>query len=526
MYRYLIIFFVSFLLYSCARITGKIEGGPKDTFGPSIDSLGSTTNFQTLFSEKEITLVFDEWIVLKNIGNIIISPPIQDRIIKAQGKKLTIEIGEEEILKDSTTYVINFGESIQDFTEGNPIENYQFVFSTGDYIDSLKISGTVIDVLTREPVENVNIQMYSNLQDSILYLEKPDYIAKTNKEGVFTISNIRQDSFLIYALEDANSSMRFDQSGERISFLDSFVVLNDTTNYQFTFPIFQEERIFQKGIRIRKNKYSIALSSQLDTVRFLNPHLDVNQTIWENDSIHIWFSQNSAVLDSTILLMTDRNVLIDTLPWKLSEQFDSLQCRTDSASSFQQQFPSDWLNITFNNLVDSVDAAFVIVTDTSKNEVAFQVKSDTKNCQIKGSFKDTSIYEITLLPGAILDVYHQTNDTLQYVVKTKMKEDFGAINLVFNAVNDSTQYVASLLKKEKVIQTLYLKNGDNRLLNGIAPGDYSMKIIEDLNGNGRWDTGHLLEKRRPENIRTFTIETVRANWDINVNLEWNNEIKR
>ena len=141
------------LLYSCATPTTP-TGGPRDENPPQIDTTLSTPNFQTRFLKQDISLTFNEWVMLEDVFNqVIISPPLQFKPeIYIKKKSVIIKWDERETLRENVTYTFNFGESVKDLTEKNPAEKLRFVFSTGDFIDSLTLSGKVVDAVDGKPL--------------------------------------------------------------------------------------------------------------------------------------------------------------------------------------------------------------------------------------------------------------------------------------------------------------------------------------------------------------------------------------
>jgi hypothetical protein len=222
------------VIYGCAKI-GSPTGGPKDETPPKIVS-SNPVNYSTVFDGKKIEIKFDEFIQLKNIyKELIISPPLKERpITKLKGKSLVIDLNNE--LRDSTTYTLNFGNAIADNNEGNVLPNFEFVISTGSHVDSMSVTGILLNAFNLKPEdEPVNIMLYENLNDSAPYFEIPSFIGKTNKDGTFAVNNIKSDTFKIFALQDANSNLLFDIASEKIAFIDTSFVLNpkliETTYY-------------------------------------------------------------------------------------------------------------------------------------------------------------------------------------------------------------------------------------------------------------------------------------------------------
>ncbi|MFT4643835.1 MAG: hypothetical protein ACI8ZX_000231, partial [Planctomycetota bacterium] len=192
---------LSILLFSCAEIVAP-SGGEKDTQPPKVKK-SSPENYTTNFNSNKIEIKFDEFIKLNSGGgNILISPSLENKPkFELIGKKVII-IFKEKLLKE-TTYIINFGSSIKDNNEGNILKDYKFIFSTGSFIDSLKIEGKVLNAFNKEAVDNVLVALYKKDEDSVLY-KKPLYFTKTNKEGQYSLENLKSNSYQIVALEDKN----------------------------------------------------------------------------------------------------------------------------------------------------------------------------------------------------------------------------------------------------------------------------------------------------------------------------------
>ena len=179
-----------------------LVGGPKDEKPPTVIEEESTDNEQINFTGDRIVITFDEWIVLKDVySQLVISPPMPDEPeITQKGKSVIIELPDS--LRRETTYTINFGNAITDLNEGNPVENYVFVFSTGSVLDSNSVSGTVVDAVTLQPVDDIWVMMYFTGRDSAVYKNKPDYIARSDEKGLWSIKFLPVDSFHLLQLID------------------------------------------------------------------------------------------------------------------------------------------------------------------------------------------------------------------------------------------------------------------------------------------------------------------------------------
>jgi hypothetical protein len=208
-------------ILSCANVVSP-TGGPKDETPPKVIR-SNPPNLSTNYDGGDVRIYFDEFVALENLRqNLLVSPPLNDDPeVKIRGKSIIMSVS--DTLLEATTYNFFFGESVVDITEANAIPNFQFVVSTGDFVDSLSVVGVLRNAHTYLPEEGVFIMMYENIYDSIPYLERPVYLTKTNKEGEFQINNMREGDFLMFALKDLNSSFTFDDPTENIGFIDSLV---------------------------------------------------------------------------------------------------------------------------------------------------------------------------------------------------------------------------------------------------------------------------------------------------------------
>ncbi|MGB4959127.1 MAG: Ig-like domain-containing protein, partial [Saprospiraceae bacterium] len=222
-------FALIFWMVGCAS-TGNPTGGPRDLLPPVLDTLSSSLDRQTNVKPKELIFLFDEFVEVRDpIKQVLVSPPLTYiPKVTHRGKKVTFVFDEKEVLRDDATYTINFGEAIVDFHEGNKLENFTYVFATGDQLDSLNLKGNIFDALTNTPDENMVIFLYDNLQDSAVSLERPFYFARPDKSGNFAFRNIKSDTFRIFAIKDENINYIYDLETEKIAFYDTLVVLTDT----------------------------------------------------------------------------------------------------------------------------------------------------------------------------------------------------------------------------------------------------------------------------------------------------------
>ncbi len=223
--RYIIPLFVVVLLWNCAQ-QGSPSGGPRDEDPPRVTESGPA-NYSVRFSANKISITFDEFIVLDNVNQeLIVSPPMEEKP-KIRLRKKTIIIELLDTLKENTTYTLNFGSSIKDLHEGNKLLNFEYVFATGDVLDSLSVKGTLRYAEDLSvPEDPISIMLYDDLNDSVPLKNIPLYIGRSDDSGVFSVNNLRPGLYKVFALKDGNYNFLFDLPGEEIGFLDSSLIVN------------------------------------------------------------------------------------------------------------------------------------------------------------------------------------------------------------------------------------------------------------------------------------------------------------
>jgi len=222
-------------LQGCAKI-GQPSGGPEDVLPPEYIS-GSPENRSVNFSDDQVDINFNEYIQLKDQNReIIVSPPMEEKpVIRVREKSIRVTFHED--LLPNTTYTMNFGKSISDLNEGNLLPDFEYVFSTGEVIDSLSITGKVTNAFTREPDKEASmlVMLHENLSDSAPLLEIPRYYTRANQYGLFAINNVHPDTFRIIAINDANNNLKYDKGLESVAFADSLIVINTENVREQTF---------------------------------------------------------------------------------------------------------------------------------------------------------------------------------------------------------------------------------------------------------------------------------------------------
>lgn len=308
-------------------------GGPQDTRPPQLDKKRySTPNGITNFPYQRVILSFDEWIKLQGASQkVIISPPLSDKpTIKVRNKSVVVFW--KESLKDSTTYLIQFGESVQDITEGNAAKNLQLVFSTGAFLDSLTCSGEVLLAETREPAADTWVMLYRDLADSVPLTQKPYYFTQTDASGRFNFKYLRGGRYQIIALSEKSNDYIYNSPRELIGFLDSTFIITDTIQPYLRLSIFQER------LALNVNDVDVEAYGQvrLTLNQVLSKPLEIGwmgsaptqQRIEQGrDSLRLWFDNGAADTLPKQLLLYD-----PVTQWR-----DTLDIRAKSRQQFMEE---------------------------------------------------------------------------------------------------------------------------------------------------------------------------------------------
>lgn len=518
------------LLSGCANVIAPV-GGPKDEAPPMVVEEGSTPNLQTRFQRQRILLTFDEWIEVADVAKqVVVSPPLEHPFeITLKGRTLRFDFDEREVLRDSATYTINFGEAVKDLTERNPAKDLRFVFSTGDQIDSLSLQGTIVDAQSGDPVDGALFMLYDNLADSVVRTQKPFYFGRTGKDGLFKIENIKAGTFKGLALVDSDFNYLFNFKTERIGFTDSLITIPADTASGLTIKLFSEEIPIQikdselKGYGSAKvvfNRIPGGLNLRYDPPGAVVYKSEVA------DSIRLWYRPGDSTALRAIYFEAD-STFSDTLylsPATREAFLKTAKLRDADArskGSLLKVNPGKDFRIQFNHPLDAIDTArMAVYEDTTRTRIPARIgisESAPHELLIGWNWKEGKRYEMELLPGAVRDWYGLANDSLMKKWIVEPVKSFGNITLTIEGLDPEMNYVAELLFQENnVVEKLLIENTETyqRIFNLLPPGNYSVRIVTDLNQNGRWDAGLYDAKRQPEPIFKTNLEPLRANWDL------------
>lgn len=528
------------VMTNCANPV-SLTGGPRDEIAPQVDLINSTLNNQINFEKQDLEVYFDEFIDVKDaFNNVVISPPLRKNPkISAKGKKLTVEFAEDEILKDDATYVINFGEAIRDFTESNILKNFRYVFSTGDYIDSLSISGNVVDVKTGKPVEDVFVMLYDNLADTVVRTERPFYFSSTDKEGNFKIENLRADTFKLFALKDANLNYLYDQDTEVIGFLEEFIIVDensDSLGQQYDIETFIATPDFSLKEKIVPNFGEIKLlfTASADSVEY-KADIEGIEFIEEidKDSLLLWYD-SPVDTGFNIIVYEPSHEYHDTVSVRKYKRTDFLEkqklsLRSNSLATGKQLIPGEPFQLKFSYPIENIDTDSISLFMDS-TEVAFVAKADSLDDRamiIDSEWVSDTTYLIRLDDGSVNDIYGHKLDSTTIKFTVINAEVLSNIHILFTELDSNSNYVLILKDGSKEIKKQSIAKASEGKISfaGLIPKAYSLEVIKDENRNGRWDPGNYDAKRQSEKSITKELEKLRENWDLEVNLSNRDFIK-
>lgn len=516
------------VISGCAK-RGSPSGGPVDSIPPVLINASPKIN-SINFDSKEIRLTFDEFVKLDNVDEqLIISPPINKssyevKPLNGVTKKVFLEFIDS--LETETTYSINFGNSIKDNNEGNPLTFFSYTFSTGETIDSLYVRGNISDAFDKETDDYISIHLYridSIFNDSIIFNNRPTYISNSLDSTSYQFKNIKEGKYLILALKDIDNNYFFDPFYDKIGFIDSLITL--PRDSIINFKLFKEETslIWDKPHFINSEKIGFGYYGKLDlkNIKIESSLPDsVNYTYTkenEKDTLIFWLSRNSfdslnfnLIEKDTTKLVTvkfDRakDTLIDSL---------SISPKTTSIIHLKETFKLS-SNIPLKNIEDSL----ITIRDIDSLIVPFttSINDNLDQIDIKFEVSPSDNYRLFILPEAIKDIRGVSNDTLQYNVVSQSLEDYG--NVYLDVIrNSNSKFILQMIDSNGDVIRVFKNVNQDATYNFdyVRPGKYIFRLIEDANNNDKWDTGNYLKKIKPERVYYFSNELeVRANWDLN-----------
>ena len=548
--------------HSCANTTSAPTGGPKDTIPPLITEIYpelGMTNVPVHGTRLEVK--FNEYVVVKDPKSIFLSPPLEKMPkFKLKGKGVVITF--ESDLDSNKTYTLDLTNAIADNNEGNMFPGFTLVFSTGEKIDSMMITGIVQDCNTLDPVKGATVMVYKDHADSAIFLSRPDAAVKTDDWGFFCLRNIQDTVYRMYAIFDENNNNKYDPETERVAFIDTLfrpvIVVNDSIPELIKFDMKDTLHCLARNTEVELNLFKEKPSKQMIVnkerigertayITFMAPYAQID-SLWftgipadkvitqfnqVQDSLEIWVNDPRKQPDT--LFLNVRYMKTDTLGLlnSFTEEIKLLKPKKAPGKSSTKDIKKEDTTAVFTleakpETVEQygfimefkypvVESAFDSLTfrylnpRQQESKAKYTVTQDSLNLR-----KYIIRPEIELQPGYeyFLKVPHRKfkdingfyNDSTEVKVTLPTDEKLSTMNL--NLTNVRNKYIIDLLneKRSQVIRSFIVEKDEVLKFPYLKSGKYSIRITEDLNRNGLVDTGILLEHRQPEKVRFYRLE--------------------
>lgn len=548
--------------HSCANTTTPPSGGDKDTIPPFITELYPLPgSINVPVKKTQLKLTFNEYVTVKDMKSLFLSPPMEKAPkYKLKGKSVVVYF--EDDLDSNKTYTLDVTNAIADNNEGNMYPGYTLVFSTGDTVDSMMVTGIVQDCNTLEPIKGATVMLYKDHADSAVFLKRPDAAIKTDDWGFFCLRNIQDTCFRMYAIIDENNNNKYDPESERIAFIDSLVtpvtVVNDSLP-----EVMKYEMIDTVNCLARKQEYELNVfrekpSKQMIVnkervgdrtayITFMAPYAQID-SIWirgissdkiitqfnlQQDSLEIWVNDPRQQPDT--LHMTVRYMKTDTLGMlnSFDEEVKLINPKKSIVKTPKKDIKHEDTTAVFSltanpETVEQYGWVFEFkypVIEDAFDSLTFRYLNP-KQQEFTGTYtitqdslnlrKYTMKPDVELLPGyeyfvkvphrKFKDINGYYNDSTEVKVTLPNDDKLSSMDLVLTNVHN--KYIVDLLneQRDKVIRSYIVDKDETLKFPYIKAGKYSIRITEDLNRNDLVDTGNLLEHKQPEKVRFYKLE--------------------
>jgi len=514
------------LIAGCASIGPGPQGGPRDKTPPKVLSI-VPKNLTRNFAAKKIVIQFDEYFKLTDQQKEFSISPDVEVLPTLKIKNKSLEISFADSLENNTTYTLNFGKSIADVNESNVLKNFSYVFSTGAELDSLSIAGNIKDSQTGKPVLEAVVFVFPLSRDSLFGKKKASIYTLTDSSGNYRISNLRSDTYKVYAIKEQGSDKIYQQSSDEVGFIKEPLILKkDTQNVNMV--IFKEDaKVFRVNDRRLNADGSIMMTFNQ---KLKNPSITITEPKEidaaklvkfnkNNDSVKVWVKD--LTFDSVKLSITENGKLLQTV--KLNRGKKDTYTRnilpTDNIEANLLN-PNKPLQLTFGIPVESVDPTKITLMEDSVTKQDFTVLKDSADFltyNFNYPFRANNVYEIKFGAGAFTAIFNAKNKEFSKKFQLAKKDDYGTLVLKIIPPEPDKQYILEVINESKaVVNTLVVAKETSVKFANYRAGRYFIRIIYDSNKNGKWDTGDVKAGVQPEKIWNETKElSIRANWDRN-----------
>jgi len=430
---------------------------------------------------------------------------------KSRQKSLLITF--KDTLQKNTTYVINFGKAIASLTEGVVLKNFTYVFSTGTHIDSLSIAGNVINTLTQQKEKDVTVMLFTLHQDSLLFgKKKPSVYTTTDTAGNFSISNLHEGLYKLYALKETTADKIYNNDNELIGIPTKTINLqNDTTGIQL--KLFKQ---IPAKFRLERKvdpdgKISLVFNKPLEKpgIRILYPTAQN-----EDKYVQISKTRDTALLyvrnmdfDSLSVAVYDNNKPVDTTAIHKGRKETYVRQITAATTADTRQLlkPGTDLGITFNMPIIAYDPSLIVLKGDSTLLSDYTIDKDTSNLKhltLKYKWRQNVSYNLTFNAGAVTGYFGDKNK--QPIVK-KFKidkpENYSLLTLKVTVPDTAKAYIVEFFNEQNsLLRSDVIRKNTSLVYRNYITGKYHVRVIYDDNKNGIWDTGSIKNNRQPENV--------------------------
>lgn len=502
----------SLLLSSCAQFVPP-TGGIKDEIPPKLlktQPLNKTINFEG----STVSLEFDEVIDVNSLRQDLLVIPEQPGAYTVKQTSKGVKLVFDQPFKDSTTYTLNFRNGIKDINERNPAQNLKLVFSTGDKIDSLSVSGKIQDLWAKTEELDVTVGLY-NLTDTIPILKrKPDYFTKTDSSGNYLFENIKNNKYRLIAINDKNQNLLFDQKNDKIGFLSDTLNLTENKKLE-TIEIYKSDLIKNKIKRSipRENTFTVQMERNVKELNVLynNPKDTITYNVKTNE---LTFFNHPVLKDTLFVKIRTVDSLLRVDEFQQKVYFT----KPAASTSTRKRRPADLPIISSIKSGEAVTLPFeyvlrfetpIVRIDTQKirlyNDTTIGPRPalswiDKNNTQLKISVPGKAKEEVSLRIQSNAFENYRGDTSANYSQKNKIlkKDDMGLIE-GSTKIKDGTK-IAQLIKNDtrEIIREISFTNTFR--FDNVVPDIYDIRIIVDVNKNGIWDTGDFINNIQPEKI--------------------------
>lgn len=588
------------VLCRCASIMTP-EGGPRDTLPPVIVNM-QPDNFTTNFTGTKIYIEFDEYVQLKDQNKEFFTSPAMKKkpTLSLRGKGVVVVL--RDTLLENTTYALNFGSTIRDNNENNPLNAMRYVFSTGPEIDSMLCSGYTADGYKADSVSKSYIWFFpadsipdTPGYDSTMYNLKPAVIARAENNGIFIAQNLKPIPYRVYAYQDKNDNQLYDAGSDLVGFVDGvwnpaempdFAIWYDslrmypTAEPQLYFRMFTDQtfrrQLLQSSERPQQHKVVLNFGApypQIDSIRFdsiPDERIIIDPQTRGRDTVALWFRMPAAEMPDTLrgeivyyrhdsIRQLERVTEKLKLPWRYIESKEEEKERLKEEkereraekageeytppkkpSNFKYKMPTSGeinpekhLEVEFDFPIERLDSTAVqlLMTDASGVETPqrFSFVQDTSNIRrwhINSRWVEGAKYRLHIPEGAITDIAGQLNDSISGNYTAMEASKYATVIVRVKPRNEGDEYVIQLTGASgSVLQERRHVTGGEVQFNYVPAGEVRLRLVEDKNGNGEWDTGNVIEGRQPERTELYvnadgenTFAT-KANWEMELDVD-------